>query len=783
MCPPAQAYWIEDGVGLCTEASSQSEPRIVSDGMGGTIIAWLDYRNGNSDLYAQRISVSGMPLWTADGVPVCIDAANLSFSYVNICADGSGGAIITWMDYRNADTDIYAQRIGPDGTARWTTNGVGICTSAFNQQYPQAVTDGQGGAIIVWEDWRNGNLDVFAQRVDAGGVLWWALNGAYVCTAANNQTWVRAASDGAGGIIAAWMDSRNGNADIYAQRVNITGATVWTPNGVAICTLTQVQGNPHIVADGSGGAFIGWQDQRSDMSDIYVQRIDGGGSVQWTGDGVAVCTAFNGQYYAYLDQDGSGGLLVSWIDDRTGVYQISVQRLNGSGTALWTGNGVELTARPTYQYDPRVVSDGTGGAIVSWHNYNNIYAQRVDSGGSVQWIDNGLLVCGAANIQNACLIIPNGAGGACITWEDNRANTNDIYVSNVENDGELYEPLPLISSVGDIPADQGGMVWLAWDASRDEIFQGNLVTGYTIWRAIDPVAALLMRDEGQPFLAAADGIPADLPEYMVREELLGEAAYYWQLVAAQDIYYQNTYGLPLETLYDSTGAGTAYHYFQVVAQTVYSTMYFASAPDSGYSVDNLAPCPPLALEGEQSYSPEGLTLTWAPNDEADLDCYNIYRDVDPTFDPAPGNLLASTCDTMTFDGGWSWDSGFCYKVAAVDVHGNESEYAILCREQVTGDDPMPLPDATFLAQNFPNPFNPITTIGFGMKEPGYISLRIYDAAGRLVATLVDESRPAGSYAADWNGRGTDGHVVSSGVYFYRLSGPGYERTRKMVLLK
>ena len=783
MCPPAQAYWIEDGVALCTEASSQSDPRIVSDGMGGAIIVWVDYRNGSSDLYAQRVSVSGTPLWTSDGIPVCTDAANLSFSYVNICADGSGGAIIAWLDSRNANSDIYAQRIGPDGSTRWTTNGISICTEGTTQQSPQAVADGEGGAIIVWEDWRNGDLDVYAQRVDAGGVVWWGLNGVNICSAVNNQTWVRVASDGSGGIIAAWMDSRNGNADIYAQRVSMTGSAVWASNGVAICTLTQVQGNPHIVADGSGGAFIGWQDQRSDMSDIYVQRIDGGGSVQWTGNGVAVCTASNGQYYAYLDRDGSGGVLISWMDDRTGVYQIYVQRLNGSGSTLWTGNGVELTARPSYQYDPRVVSDGTGGAIVSWHDISNVYAQRVDSGGSVQWIDNGLLVCGAAGSQSPCLIIPNGDGGACITWKDNRASNLDIYVSNVEIDGELYEPLPSISSVGDIPADQGGRVWLAWDASRDEIFQGNLVTGYTIWRAIDPAAALLTRDEGRLFLAAADGIPADLPAGVVREEIFDGAAYYWELIAEQDIYYRDTYGLPIETLYDSTGAGTGYHYFQVVAQTVYSTMYFASAPDSGYSVDNLAPCPPLALAGEQSFAPDGLELTWSPNDEADLDYYNIYRDVDPTFDPSPGNLLTSTCDTMTFDGGWDWEAGYWYKVSAVDIHGNESVFAVLGPDMVTGDDPMPLPDATFLAQNFPNPFNPITTIAFGLKKSGHVSLRIYDAAGRLVATLVDESRAAGSYTADWNARSTDGHAVSSGVYFYRLSAPGYERTRKMVLLK
>jgi hypothetical protein len=265
--------------------------------------------------------------------------------------------------------------------------------------------------------------------------------------------------------------------------------------------------------------------------------------------------------------------------------------------------------------------------------------------------------------------------------------------------------------------------------------------------------------------------------------MLGGAAYYWQLMETQDLYYQPTYGLPLETLCDSTEYGTGYHCFQVVAQTVYTTTYFASAPDSGYSVDNLAPCAPLCFEGEQSYVPEGLVLSWAPNAEADLDEYRIYRGTGPGFTPGPGNLLTALCDTTAFDGGWSWDAGYCYKVAAIDIHGNESAHALLCSEEVTGDEPRRVPDAAFLGQNWPNPFNPSTSITFGLSERGRVSLRVYDAAGRLVATLIEGTRPAGNYTVEWNGRSGDGVAAASGVYFYKLRAGTFEQTRKMVLLR
>ncbi|MBM3237361.1 hypothetical protein FJZ31_13800 [Candidatus Poribacteria bacterium] len=102
-------------VPICTEISYQHYSHLVSDGAGGAVITWQDFRSGNFDIYAQRVNGSGVVLWTKDGVPICT-AANDQRS-PHLVSDGAGGAIITWHDYRGGTyVDIYAQNVQEDGS-------------------------------------------------------------------------------------------------------------------------------------------------------------------------------------------------------------------------------------------------------------------------------------------------------------------------------------------------------------------------------------------------------------------------------------------------------------------------------------------------------------------------------------------------------------------------------------------------------------------------------------------------------------------------------------------
>jgi hypothetical protein len=800
--PAAHAQWVPNGVAVCTAYQHQGGPEIIADGEGGAIMTWHDSRV-YYDVYAQRLDPYGVPLWTADGVVV---AATIYSQYLpQIASDGAGGAIIVWQDNRGGNWDIYAQRLNGDGVVLWTANGTPICTVSGDQEYPQIISDGAGGAVIVWEDNRavGSTFDIYAQRIDATGAALWTPDGVEVCVALEEQRYPQLAADGSGGAIITWQDFRGGTAwDIYAARINSSGSAWWILDGVVICSATNDQTNVRIASDAHGGAVVVWQDNRGGNTDIYAQRVTYDGSVQWAANGVSICNEAQSQIYPEIASDGSGEPIIVWQDPRTGIsYDVYAQKLDLFGVAQWTLNGIAVCTAPNSKYYPKIACDGTGGAVFAWQDrrYNSsvpdIFAQKISAAGGAVWQSNGVPVCTAIHWQQDVAIASDGTGGAVIIWEDWRSEVyTDLFAQRVDRYGNWGYPAPAIESVRDVPGDQGGFVSVQWRASRLDPFPYESVNHYSIWRAISPASATALFESGAFDYAdiAAREVPllcgsnsdASVGHPIIRIDRTAAETFYWELLMTAEAQHLDSYSKTVATLFDSTAICDELHYFQIIAHAYAGgEQYWISAPDSGYSVDNLAPCPPLALAGEQSYVPAGLSLTWARNDEPDLDCYHVYRGTDEGFVPGPGNMLAAPCDTAYFDGTWDWSAGYWYKVAAVDVHGNESAYAVLGPDGVTGEETPTAPAANYLAQNYPNPFNPVTRIEYGLAAPAEVRLRIYDAAGRLVRVLVNEVRTAARHVELWDGRDGRGAAVASGIYFYRLDAGAFTETRKIVLLR
>ncbi|MBD3220303.1 hypothetical protein GF314_03595, partial [bacterium] len=211
LVPRLATGWGEDGGAICQVVHSQINPEIVADGHGGAIVAWEDRRDGDLDVYAQRVNASGHTLWLDDGIPVCtIDADQEAIALV---ADQTGGVFLAWCDWRGPDLDIYAQRLSSAGEPMWTDHGILVCGADYSQTNPVMVSDGSGGVIIAWTDHRGiadeQSTDIYVQRLNAGGDPLWTLDGLAVAALEGAQDFPAMIADGGGGAYLAWEDSRN----------------------------------------------------------------------------------------------------------------------------------------------------------------------------------------------------------------------------------------------------------------------------------------------------------------------------------------------------------------------------------------------------------------------------------------------------------------------------------------------------------------------------------------------------------------------------------------------
>jgi hypothetical protein len=438
---PCRAAWPGDPVSnlpICTSPLSQDVPQIIPDGSGGVIIVWQATGiSGVKGVFAQRVDREGQAVWDEKVIAVC--RLESDQEQPMLVPDSSGGAIVVWQDFRSGDNwDVFAQRIDRSGNLRWSDGGVSISTAAGDQLGPQIAADGHGGALIAWQDLREGpDSDLYAQAVDSTGQVQWSVDGIPILAGPGTQLVSQVVKCGPGGVFV-WGDSRGGGTEvsIYAQRVDASGSPMWGPSGVLVEDGAAPDAHPVSIPDGRGGVIVAWE-----SGPIYAQRLDASGSLLWGDDGAALSTA-DGSAPAIV-HDGDGGAIVAWQTDspEDEASDVRAQSVRASGALRWGTDGMAVCQASGAQTEVAVTEAAAGGAIVMWRDARNdpfgdLYAQRVDSTAAVLWQADGIVVSNAPGFQSSLTVCSDGFGGAVAAWTDGRAGRH-IYAQRVAPRGRL----------------------------------------------------------------------------------------------------------------------------------------------------------------------------------------------------------------------------------------------------------------------------------------------------------------------------------------------------------
>jgi hypothetical protein len=755
----------------------------VGDGAGGVISFWDEYSAGVDNLRAQRVDAAGNRLWGDSGVLVATGSASEVIVF-EVVSDGAGGATVAWVDRRGGTKDVYAQRLDANGNALWAPGGVAVCTAAGDQTEVRVASDGSSGAWIVWTDARGGaSTDIYARRVNGAGTPQGVANGLAVCTAAGIQNQPRVAETlrGVLGCTIAWVDQRSDTGDIYAQRISDAGVPQWAANGVAICSATGGQSAPVILRDGGNGAVMAWTDGRSGTR-LYAQHVRFDGTASWTANGVTVIGLSSVHDSPAIALDGAGGVVLAFRDYRSGTPDIYAQRLSlDTGTAVWGPNGVAVCTSLGWQMFPVVAADGSGGTYVAWYDLRlndlgDIYVQRLTTGGNPQWSTDGVGASVSEGFEYGHTLVSAGAEGCIVqaAHSENGLPGQRVTVQKVDRWGYLGAE-PVLTSVGDVPNDQGGRVKVSWDASPldyDPLF--NVISDYLVFRSAP--AALVrtalqsgrITDRANEAATEADGQSPRL----LRVVSPAGVTSYWEAIAVSNAAHLTSYSAVVPTTGDSVAGSNPLTAFMVQARG-WSGTYWNSNELSGYSVDDLRPATPSPFGGV--YAAGSTVLTWGAVADADLAHYRLYRG--PLgFEPSPANRVAEPTTTGVVDAA---GAPFAYQLTAVDVHGNESAPALLVPQGVASAEG---PDArvNFLAAPRAQPVRAGADVNlrFGLAREGRARLSVHDVQGRRLATLLDADLPAGEHAAT-----LPGGSLRPGFYLVRLASPDFDATRRLVVVR
>ena len=327
-----------------------------------------------------------------------------------IASDGAGGMLAAYVATESGFDRVNVTRVDHNGNEMWGDHGRALTASLAQngQGAPLTLThDGAGGAYVSYVGHHDGFDMLWLARVsESSDVLWNVPIDDLGLLPASVEFTTRSLPLVEGDVLLIWTQfDASGNARLYAARVDATGSFDWhTP--ITDWTIDDVQWR--LVSDGASDAFVLFRRlvTTAEGRIQLLRTIDG--SAAWAAPGVEIPSAF---YDAV--SDGAGGVYV--VGSELGVAY--ARRIDSTGGSVWpTDVEVHDTQTPWVAYStaPLVCTDGAGGFVLL-HGFENLYAQRVGPNGGLLW-GNGVTVVAPVDRTRPRSIVSDGFGGAIMSW-------------------------------------------------------------------------------------------------------------------------------------------------------------------------------------------------------------------------------------------------------------------------------------------------------------------------------------------------------------------------------
>lgn len=763
--------WDVDGNLLTGAVGPQESPKIAPDGTGNFIFSWRDMGIDNfGDIKAQRVDLNGDLLW-ANEVEVYTGAGIQRNARIEQTSDN--GAIIVWEDGRNEISenykDLYAQKLGLDGTLQWDTEGVPVVLALNDQLNPRINEDGNGGAWVIWEDGRVANHpheDIYVQHINNTGGFELTTNGMDVCSADGWQfsPLIKLSENK---VYCVWGDNRTGSTGLYVQLMDYAGNTILPDDGEIIYYGLSGDAHNHKILTNNDKKIVIWQDTRNAGNgfQIYYQVVNDDGTFVLAEDGQPI-TTLTGDDQESMDADiypGSNILTLVWEENKMGYKQIYGQAVDLEGNMLWSDEeGFLLGEASAQQEKPQISTIDNGGIheyIVGWEDFTDFMDTRITGqkiiDGNLEWGIEGKVIVDRDGNDQLCQIQKD-----YFVWQSVGFNNRNIFCLRVDENGDPasgWDPEGLEVCIEDgsqenariLEIPQG--ILIVWDDTRN----GNLdIYG----QIVTPEGTTLWADGGIPLVNYADdqyfsNMIYNDAIYLVWEDFRSGIYY--------DVYMQK-FDINGNEIWQADGA-------EVVVQNSNQQVPYLVSNGTDFMV---------------------FWEDFSEEDQSDLMGQILDGEGNKTW-PETGFTICNEIRNQTFpravnDGDYSYviwkdtrSSGKTYiyniyiqKVQFEPVATNENEVPGIGYE---------------LLQNYPNPFNPTTSIDFRIKEDSNVSLAVYNIRGQKVKTLIAEELPAGKHSVVWDGKNEAGKKVASGIYFSSFDADNangdYTSVKKMILLK